>query len=65
MIRALMTLLFVGFLGFVALGIVTSLAVPLLALAVKIAVVLFVGYLILNLVAPDRAEEVRSHLGGE
>lgn len=65
MIRALMTLLFVGFLGFVTFGIVTSLAVPLLALAVKIAVVLFVGYLILKLVDPEKAEEVRSHLGGE
>lgn len=65
MIRALMTLLFVGFLGFVALGILTSLAAPLLALAVKVAVVLFVGYLILKLVDPKKAEEVRSHLGGE
>lgn len=65
MIRALMTLLFLGFLGFVAFGIVTSLAVPLLGLAVKIAVVLFVGYLILKLVAPEKAEEVRSHLAGD
>lgn len=65
MIRALLTLLFVGFMGFVALGIVTSLAAPLLVLAVKIAVVLFVGYLILKLVNPKKADEIRSNLGGE
>ena len=65
MIRALMTLLFVGFVGFVTLGVVTFLAAPLLALAIKVAVVLFVGYLILKLVNPKKADEVRSSLRGD
>lgn len=62
MIRSLLVLLTVGVVGVAALGIVTSLVVPLAALAIKILVVLLVGYLILRLVRPDVADDLRDRM---
>jgi hypothetical protein len=59
MIRSLLLLLAVGVGGFVALNLVGALIVPLVALAIKIAFVLFIGYLILRLIRPEKAEEMR------
>lgn len=60
MFRSILLLLAVGVGGVVALGLVTSLVVPLLALAFKIAFIVIIGYLILRLIKPDKAEEMRN-----
>jgi phage shock protein PspC (stress-responsive transcriptional regulator) len=50
----------VGVGGFFALSLVTAIVVPLLALAFKIAFIVLIGYLILRLIKPDKAEEMRN-----
>jgi hypothetical protein len=60
MIRSLLVLFAVGVGGVFALGLVTALIGPLLALAIKIAFILFIGYLILRLIRPEKAEEMRN-----
>ena len=62
MIRALLTLAIVGFAGIIAISLVFSLLTPLVLWAVKIAVMLLVGYFILKLISPSTAEEVRSKI---
>lgn len=57
-----MTLLVVGFVGMVVLSMLFGLVVPLLALALKVGLVLLVGYLILRIVNPQKAEKVREKL---
>ncbi len=60
MFRSILLLLAVGVGGVVALGLVTTLVVPLLALAFKIAFFVLIGYLVLRLIKPDKAEEMRN-----
>ncbi len=60
MFRSLLMLFAVGVGGFVALGLVTAIIGPLLALAIKIAFIILIGYLILRLIKPDKAEEMRN-----
>ncbi len=60
MFRSILLLLAVGVGGVVALGLVTALVVPLLALAFKIAFFVLIGYLVLRLIKPDKAEEMRN-----
>ena len=62
MIRALITLAVVGFAGIIAISLIFSLLTPLVLWAVKIAVMLLVGYFILKLISPSTAEEVRSKI---
>ncbi|MEE8594930.1 MAG: hypothetical protein V3T25_03590 [Gemmatimonadota bacterium] len=60
MFRSLLMLFAVGVGGFFALSFVTAIVVPLLALAIKIAFIVLIGYLILRLIKPDKAEEMRN-----
>lgn len=60
MIRSLLVLFAVGVGGVFALGLLAAIVGPLLALAIKIAFILFVGYLILRLIRPDKAEQMRN-----
>lgn len=62
MIRALITLAAVGFAGVIAISLIFSLLTPLVLWAVKIAVMLLVGYFILKLISPKTADEVRSKI---
>lgn len=62
MIRAIMTLLVLGFVGMVVLSLVFGLLVPLLAIALKVGLVLLVGYFVLRIVSPKDAEKVREKL---
>lgn len=64
MIRSLLILLAVGLVGMAAIGIVFSMLVPLLMLALKAGLVLIVGYFVLKLVKPELAEECRRKLEG-
>lgn len=65
MLRALFTLLIVGVAGVAALGIVFSFVVPLAMLAVKVLLVLLLGYVILRLVRPDVADDLRGRMRGD
>ena len=62
MIRAIFTLLVLGFLGMVVLSMIFGLLVPLVGFAIKIALVLLVGYLVLRVVSPTQADKVREKL---
>jgi hypothetical protein len=62
MIRALVTLLVLGFVGTVVLSLLFGLLVPLLAVALKVGLVLVIGYLAHRIVSPHRAEIVREKL---
>lgn len=62
MVRSILALVALGLLGMLVLATIFNLVLPLLALAVKVAAVLLLGYLILRLVSPRRAEEVRERL---
>jgi len=59
MIRAIVTLLILGFVGIAVLGLLFGLLLPLLAIALKVGLVLLVGYFILRVVSPKDAEKVR------
>ena len=52
MIRAIVTLLVLGFVGMAVLSLLFGLLMPLLALALKVGLVLVVGYLLLRVVSP-------------
>lgn len=59
MLRLLLALLTVGLVGVAVTGIVFSLIVPMLAFAVKIAIFLLVGYLLLRMVNPKMADDLK------
>ncbi|MCK5489776.1 MAG: hypothetical protein KAI98_07295 [Gemmatimonadetes bacterium] len=62
MIRAIVTLLVLGFVGMVVLSLLFGLLVPLLAIALKVGLVLVIGYFVLRIVSPKDAEKVREKL---
>ena len=62
MIKAIVTLLILGFVGMTVLGLLFGLLMPLLAIALKVGLVLLVGYFILRVVSPKDAEKVREKL---
>lgn len=59
MFRTLLVLAVAGIVALAVGGVVFSVIVPLLVLALKVAAVLLVGYFVLKLVRPDLAEECR------
>lgn len=65
MIKALLVLFAVGIAGLAVVGVVFSLVVPLAALAIKVLLVLAIGYLLLRLVRPDVADDLKARLRGE
>lgn len=65
MIRSLLILLAVGLIGLAVVGVVFSMLMPLLMLALKVGLVLVVGYLVLRLIRPDLAEECKRKLEGK
>jgi hypothetical protein len=62
MIRAIITLLILGFVGMVVLSLLFGLLIPLLAIALKVGLVLLVGYFVLRIVSPKDAQKVREKL---
>ncbi|MGD8495075.1 MAG: hypothetical protein PVF05_02725 [Gemmatimonadales bacterium] len=62
MIRAILTLLVMGLLGMFVLTLLFGVLMPLLLLALKVAAVLVVGYLLLRLVSPRDAERIRDKI---
>jgi len=65
MVRAILTLLVMGLVGMFVLGLLFSVLMPLLMLALKAAAVLVVGYLLLRLVSPKDADRLRDKLRSE
>lgn len=65
MVRAIFTLLVMGLLGMFVLGLLFSVLMPVLMLALKAAAVLVVGYLLLRLVSPKDADRLRDKLRSE
>lgn len=64
MIRGILVLFAVGIAGLAAAGIVFSMVLPLAALALKILFILLLGYLVLRLVRPDVADDIKSRMKG-
>jgi hypothetical protein len=64
MLRAIVTLLVLGLVGMTVLSLLFGVLMPLLVIAVKVALVLVVGYFILRLVSPSDAAKVRDKLNG-
>ena len=62
MLRAIVTLLILGFVGMAILSVLFGLLVPLLAIALKVGLVLVIGYFVLRIVSPKDAEKVREKL---
>ncbi|MCL7971090.1 MAG: hypothetical protein M8866_03225 [marine benthic group bacterium] len=62
MLRAIITLLILGFVGMAVLSLLFGLLVPLLAIALKVGLVLVVGYFLLRVVSPAKAEKVREKI---
>lgn len=62
MTRAIVTLLVLGLVGMTVLSLSFGVLMPLLVIAIKVALVLVVGYFILRLVSPSDAEKVRDKL---
>lgn len=62
MIKAIVTLLILGFVGMAVFGLLFGLLMPLLAIALKVGLVLLVGYFILRVVSPKDADKVREKL---
>ena len=59
MFRSLLVLFAVGVGGMFALGLLTAIIGPLLGLIIKIAFIVIIGYVILRLFRPEKAEEMR------
>jgi len=59
MARAIGSLLVMGLVGMFVLSLLFTVLMPLLFIAIKVAVVLLIGFFILKLVSPDEAERIR------
>lgn len=64
MIRALLVLLTVGVVGVAVTGVVFSLVLPLALLAIKIAFFCMIVYVVLRMVKPDLAEDLKERCCG-
>jgi len=60
MLKSLLVLLTVGFVGVAVSGIVFGLLWPLLMVALKITFFVLIGYLILKVVKPDLANNLKN-----
>lgn len=65
MFRSLLVLLTVGFVGLAVSGIVFGLLLPLIMVALKILFFVLIGYLILRLVKPDLADNLKNCCAGK
>jgi len=64
MFRSLFTLLTVGVVGFAVTGVVFSLVLPLVLMAVKLMFFVGIVYLILRLVNPECADKLKERCCG-
>lgn len=64
MIRALLVLMTVGVVGVAVTGVVFSLVLPLVILAIKVAFFCTVVYVVLRMVKPDLAEDLKERCCG-
>lgn len=59
MLKTLLVLFTAGLVGMAVVSLALAVAVPLLTLVLKVLLVLAVGYLVLRLVRPDLADDLR------
>lgn len=59
MLKTLLVLFTAGVVGMAVVSLALAVAVPLLTLVLKVLLVLAVGYLVLRLVRPDLADDLR------
>lgn len=64
MIRAFLVLMTAGVVGFAVTGVVFSFVLPLVFLALKVAFFCMVAYLVLRLVNPDLADDLKNRCCG-
>lgn len=64
MIRALLVLMTVGVVGVAVTGVVFSLVLPLVLLAIKVAFFCMIVYVVLRMVKPDLAEDLKERCCG-
>lgn len=64
MVRALLVLLTVGMVGVAVTGVVFSLVLPLVLLAIKVAFFCLIVYVVLRMVKPDLAEDLKERCCG-
>lgn len=65
MLRSLFVLLTVGFVGLAVSGVVFGLLLPLVMVALKILFFVLIGYLILRLVKPEMADNLKNCCTGK
>lgn len=64
MIRAFLALMTAGVVGFAVTGVVFSIVLPLVFLALKVSFFCVIVYLILRIVNPDMAENLKERCCG-
>lgn len=62
MIRSIVYLLVIGLVGIAVLSVVFGALLPLILLTIKVAIILALGYFVLRIVSPKKANEVRDRL---
>jgi len=65
MIRAFLVLMTVGVVGFAVTGVVFSLVLPLVFLALKVAFFCMIVYMVLRMVNPDMAQDLKERCCGK
>ncbi|MEE9207400.1 MAG: hypothetical protein V3U67_03330 [Gemmatimonadota bacterium] len=62
MIRSILYLLVLGFVGMMVLSVVFGLLAPLIGFAIKLVLIVVVGYFLLRIFSPKKANQVRDKL---
>ena len=62
MIKSIVYLLVLGFVGMMVLGVLFNVLGPIIGFAIKLALIMVVGYFLLRIFSPKKANEVREKL---
>ncbi len=62
MFKSILYLLVLGFVGMMVLSAVFGVMAPLIGFAVKLAIIMVVGYFLLRIFSPKKANQVREKL---
>ncbi len=62
MFKSILYLLVLGFVGMMVLSVVFGFLAPLIGFAIKLAVIMVVGYFLLRILSPKKANQVRDKL---
>ncbi|MEN8145586.1 MAG: hypothetical protein ABFS14_11610 [Gemmatimonadota bacterium] len=62
MFKSILYLLVLGFVGMMVLSVLFGVLAPLIGFAIKLAIIMVVGYFLLRIFSPKKANEVREKL---